>query len=107
MRLYVALSVALGLVPLSASAQSAESFYKGREMRFVLSASAIGGYGAYARTLQPFLEKYLPGRPHIVVQVMQGAGGIVAANWLAHVAPKDGSVIAMIHRGAVSTAPLF
>jgi tripartite-type tricarboxylate transporter receptor subunit TctC len=90
-----------------AVAQPADSFYKGREMKFVLSANASGGYGAYARILQTYLEKHIPGRPHIVQQSMIGAGGIVAANWLANVAPKDGSVIAMIHRGAVSTIPLF
>ena len=90
-----------------AKAQSVESFYKDRQMRFVLSASLSGGYGLYAHTITPFLEKHLPGHPNIVVQEMQGAGGIVAANWLANSAPKDGSVITMIHRSAVSTAPLF
>ena len=90
-----------------AEAQSVEAFYKDRQMRFVLSASLSGGYGLYAHTVTPFLEKHLPGHPNIVVQEMQGAGGIVAANWLANSAPKDGSVITMIHRSAVSTAPLF
>lgn len=91
----------------TANAQSVESFYKDRQVRFVLSASLSGGYGLYAHTITPFLEKHLPGHPNIVVQEMQGAGGIVAANWLANSAPKDGSVITMIHRSAVSTAPLF
>jgi tripartite-type tricarboxylate transporter receptor subunit TctC len=53
------------------------------------------------------MEKYLPGHPTIIIQHMQGAGGVVAANWLGNVAPEDGSVMALIHRGAVSTAPLF
>ena len=94
-------------LPAASQAQSVESFYKDRQMRFVLSASLSGGYGLYAHTITPFLEKHLPGHPNIVVQEMQGAGGIVAANWLANSAPKDGSVITMIHRSAVSTAPLF
>jgi tripartite-type tricarboxylate transporter receptor subunit TctC len=55
----------------------------------------------------PFMEKYLPGKPRIIIQHLQGAGGIVAANHLYNVAAKDGSVFALIHRGAVSTAPLF
>ncbi len=98
---------ALLVLPGAAQAQSVESFYKDRQVRFVLSASLSGGYGLYAHTITPFLEKHLPGRPNIVVQEMQGAGGLVAANWLANVAPKDGSVISMLHRSAVSTAPLF
>jgi tripartite-type tricarboxylate transporter receptor subunit TctC len=91
----------------AASAQPVESFYKDRMVRFVLSASLSGGYGLYAHTITPYLEKHLPGKPNIVVSDMPGAGGIVAANWLGNVAPRDGSVISMIHRSAVSTAPLF
>jgi tripartite-type tricarboxylate transporter receptor subunit TctC len=88
-------------------AQSADAFYKGREMKMIVSAGQGGGYGTYAHALVPFMEKYLPGKPNIIIQHMQGAGGIVAANHLYNVAPKDGSVFALIHRGAVSTAPLF
>jgi tripartite-type tricarboxylate transporter receptor subunit TctC len=102
--------LALGLGVLeegSARAQSADAFYKGREMKMIVSAGQGGGYGTYAHALVPFMEKYLPGKPNIIIQHMQGAGGIVAANHLYNVAPKDGSVFALIHRGAVSTAPLF
>jgi tripartite-type tricarboxylate transporter receptor subunit TctC len=105
--LLVGVPVLMQALPATSHAQSVESFYKDRQMRFVLSASLSGGYGLYAHTVTPFLEKHLPGHPNIVVQTMPGAGGIVAANWLSNVAPKDGSVISMIHRGAVSTAPLF
>lgn len=105
--LLIGAAVLMPAQPDAAKAQSIESFYKDRQMRFVLSASLSGGYGLYAHTITPFLEKHLPGHPNIVVQEMQGAGGIIAANWLANAAPKDGSVITMIHRGAVSTAPLF
>lgn len=90
-----------------AVAQSADAFYKGREMKMIVSAGQGGGYGTYAHSLIPFMEKFLPGKPKIIIQHMQGAGGIVAANHLYNVAVKDGSVIALIHRGAVSTAPLF
>lgn len=87
--------------------QSPEQFFKGKDVRFVLSAGQGGGYGTYAHSIKPYLEKYLPGNPTIIIQHMQGAGGVVAANWMGNVAPKDGTAIALIHRGAVSTAPLF
>lgn len=105
-----ALVLAVGLGAMGGSlaqAQSAESFYKGKEMKMIISAGQGGGYGTYAHSLIPFMEKYLPGKPKVIIQHMQGAGGIVAANFLYNVAPKDGSVFALIHRGAVSTAPLF
>lgn len=87
--------------------QSVEEFFKGKDVRFVLSAGQGGGYGTYAHAIKPYLEKHLPGNPTIIIQHMQGAGGVVAANWMGNVAPKDGTAIALIHRGAVSTAPLF
>jgi tripartite-type tricarboxylate transporter receptor subunit TctC len=102
--------LAAGLVVMAsglAQAQSADAFYKGREMKMLISAGQGGGYGTYAHALMPFMEKYLPGKPRLIIQHLQGAGGIVAANHLYNVAAKDGSVIALIHRGAVSTAPLF
>lgn len=89
------------------TAQSVESFYKGKQLKFMLSTSLSGGYATYARVISPYMEKYLPGKPSFILQNMPGAGGIVAANWLANAAPKDGSVVAMIHRGAVSNQPLF
>lgn len=104
----IVLALGLGSVGGNAvQAQSAEAFYKGRDMKMIISAGQGGGYGTYAHALIPFMEKYIPGKPKIIIQHMQGAGGIVAANHLYNVAAKDGSVIALIHRGAVSTAPLF
>lgn len=107
-----AAAAAVLLCAVSASAQSydpaaIEKFYKGKTMKLMLSAGEGGGYGTYAQLLVPFMEKYLPGKPNIITQHMQGAGGVVLANWMGNVAPKDGTVFALIHRGAVSTAPLF
>ena len=39
------------------------------------------------------LPKHIPGNPTVVVKNMAGAGGIVAANFLYNVAPKDGLTI--------------
>lgn len=106
----VAVAAIAGLFTISAPAgaqQSVEQFFKGKDVRFVLSAGQGGGYGTYAHAIKPYLEKHLPGHPTILIQHMQGAGGVVAANWMGNVAPKDGTAIALIHRGAVSTAPLF
>lgn len=96
-----------GIAPGPASAQSEDTFFKGRDIKFVLSTSLSGGYATYARVISPFMETYLPGKPSFKLQNMPGAGGIVAANWLANSAPRDGTVVAMIHRGAVSNQPLF
>ncbi len=103
----VAMTSLFGFAAPVVAQQSVEQFLKGKDVRFVLSAGQGGGYGTYAHAIKPYLEKHLPGKPTIIIQHMQGAGGVVAANWMGNVAPKDGTAIALIHRGAVSTAPLF
>src|SRR5262245_39274631 len=93
--------------PSSAQAQPAEEFFRNkRELIFITSSNVGGGYDSYSRLLARYLTKYLPGNPRYVVQNMLGGGGIRAANFLYTVAPKDGSVIALIDRG-MPTAPLL
>jgi tripartite-type tricarboxylate transporter receptor subunit TctC len=77
----------------------AQDFYQGKTLRLVVASDAGGGYDSYARTFAQYLRKYLPGEPTIVVQNMPGAGGLVATNWLANVAPKDGLTIGLSQRG--------
>ena len=91
----------------AAEPQPVADFYKGKVIKFVMSAGEGGGYGTYVNAIIPYMQKYIPGNPKIIVQHMQGAGGLVAANNLYNVLPRDGSVFALIHRAAVSTAALF
>ncbi len=52
-----------------------------------------GGYDLYARLVAEFLPRHLPGNPVIVPENMPGAGSLVAAKYIAEVAPKDGTVL--------------
>jgi tripartite-type tricarboxylate transporter receptor subunit TctC len=98
-------AVALAVL-LPAMAAAADGFHKGRQISWILSADAGGGYASYARAFAPFLASYIPGKPNIVIQHMPGAGGIRAMNYLDQVAPKDGSVLGLVH-SSVPFAPLF
>ena len=60
-----------------------------------------GAHDAYARLLQRHIARHIPGNPVVIVQNMTGAGGVVAANWIANVAPRDGSAIAALFPGNV------
>jgi tripartite-type tricarboxylate transporter receptor subunit TctC len=82
-----------------AQAQSPADFYKGRNLDLYVGYTSGGGYDLYARLLARHLGKHIPGNPSIVVKNMEGAGSLRLANWLANVAPKDGSVIGTIGRG--------
>ena len=79
-------------------AQSVEEFYKGRMFLMVIGFSAGSGYDIYARLLARYMPRYIPGRPQIVSQNMPGAGSLRAAQYVAGVAPKDGSVLGTMSR---------
>jgi tripartite-type tricarboxylate transporter receptor subunit TctC len=78
---------------------AAEDFYRGKTLRLVVPAEVGGGYDSYGRTFAQYFRRHLPGEPLIVVQNMPGGGGLVGANWLFNVAPKDGLVIGLVQRG--------
>ena len=84
----------------SAVAQdSVADFYKeNNTIRLLVGSEAGGGYDGYSRLLSRHLGRFIPGNPTILVQNMPGAGGIVAANYLYNVAPKDGTVLAQVQR---------
>src|SRR5215813_15623643 len=89
-------AVAFAVLP-PATARAGDDFYKGRQIAWILSADAGGGYASYARAFAPFLSKHIAGNPSIVIQHMPGAGGIRAMNYLYSVAPKDGTVLGLVH----------
>lgn len=88
----------------SANAQSVEQFYKGRQIKYMLGSAGGGGYDAYSRVITRYMGKHIPGNPSFLVQNMPGAGGLVAANYIYGVAPKDGSEIGMTGRAAAIEA---
>src|SRR6266699_705276 len=70
--------------------------FTGQKITLAIATPSGGGYDLYGRLVARHLGRYLPGNPNIVPQNMPGAGSLIAANWLANVAPKDGTAIAII-----------
>ncbi len=95
-----------GLAAMPVRADPVADFYKGKDLRLIISSTVGGGYDVYARTIARHLGRHIPGNPAIVPQNMPGAGGIAAANHIYAVAPKDGSVIAAI-QNTVPFEPFF
>jgi len=92
------LAVALGLfVTPNARAESVAEFYKDKTVRIVIGTGVGGSYGVYAQLVARHLGKFLPGSPTMIVQSMPGAGGLVALNYLAQKAPRDGTTLSVIH----------
>ena len=61
---------------------------------------------SYARHLARHMGRHIPGGPNFVPRNMHGAGGLLVANHLANVAPKDGGTVASFPHG-VAMEPLF
>jgi tripartite-type tricarboxylate transporter receptor subunit TctC len=90
--LFVLASFVLALAP-CARAQSVADFYRGKQISWILSADAGGGYSSYALAFAPYLTAHLPGNPKVIVQNMPGAGGIRAMLYLHSRAPRDGTTL--------------
>lgn len=82
----------IALAPLTAAAAD---FYRGRTIDLYIGFAVGGTYDLYGRTVAAHLGRHIPGEPTIVPRSMPGAGGLAAANFMAKVAPKDGSALAI------------
>ena len=74
-------------------AATPEEFFSGTTVRIIIGFSTGGTYGQYSQLAARHIRKHLPGNPTVIVQSMQGGGGVAALNYVANVAPKDGSVV--------------
>lgn len=65
-------------------------------MTMVVGSAVGGGYDLYARLLARHWPDFIPGMPSMIVQNMDGAGSLVAMNFLANSAPKNGTVVGAV-----------
>src|SRR5262249_52381603 len=92
------IAAALALPPGGAAAQGVADFYRGKTVSFIVGFGPGGGYDLYPRVLSRHLGRHIPGNPTVVVQNMEGAGSVRAANYVYAVAPKDGTVVAAVNQ---------
>ena len=89
-------AILAALAPQPASAQS--DYFAGKTVRMIIGLGAGGGYDLWARLVTRHIGKHLPGNPTMIAQNMEGAGSFRAANHMQSVAPRDGTMIALIAR---------
>ncbi len=77
--------------------------HRGKTVTYTLAVPNGASWGLYVQTFIEHFRKHIPGNPNIILQVMPGGGGVVAANHLYNVAAKDGTVIGT----PLSTAMVF
>jgi len=98
--LFVLTVLSLACINSPAAAQSVADFYKGRNVNIIVGFGPGGGYDLYGRVLGRHLGAYIPGRPSVAVQNMEGAGSVRAANYVFASAPADGTVIAAVDQNS-------
>jgi tripartite-type tricarboxylate transporter receptor subunit TctC len=77
--------------PINGAANAAE--FSGKTVTFVIPFAPGGGSDIWGRFNAGFLQKYLPGRPNVIVSNQPGAGSLSAANQFAATAKPDGLTI--------------
>jgi tripartite-type tricarboxylate transporter receptor subunit TctC len=93
----------IGIAAVSARADQVADFYRGKTLNLIIGTSAGNDYDFRGRLLARYLPRHLPGEPTIVPQNMPGVGGVKAANYLATIAPHDGTQLHMIMSNMMSS----
>jgi len=88
------LATASAFVPVAA--EPVADFYRGKQIKIYVRAAPGGNYDIYSRLLGRHIARFLPGNPTVLPINMPGGGGLVALNYVANVAPRDGTVLTMI-----------
>jgi tripartite-type tricarboxylate transporter receptor subunit TctC len=80
----------------SVEAQQPDATLKGKPITLYVAGPAGSGYDAYARLFSRYAGRYLPGNPDIIVSNMPGASGVICANFVYNIAPKDGTAVGLV-----------
>ena len=83
----------------AASAQTPAEFFKGKTISLQIGFGVGGEDDLWARTIARHISNHIPGNPAVVTQNVPGSGGLLVANRIYNVAPKDGTVIGLMNRG--------
>jgi tripartite-type tricarboxylate transporter receptor subunit TctC len=90
---------------MTGSAQAQAVDFSGKTFTIGYGGGTAGGM-TYAQVLAPFIGRHLPGNPRVITTNLPGAGTLVAATYVAEVAPADGTFMS-VFSGNITTSKLF
>ena len=93
----------VSVAAVAAHADPVADFYRGKTLNLIIGTSSGNDYDFRGRLLARYLGRHLPGEPTIIPQNMPGVGGVKAANYLATIAPHDGTTLHMIMSNMMSS----
>jgi tripartite-type tricarboxylate transporter receptor subunit TctC len=91
-RAVVGFCAAVFVAAAASGAAADDPFYQGKRLTILINFAAGGPTDIEGRLFAKHLVRHLDGAPNIVIQNMEGAGGIVGAKYLGEVAPRDGTM---------------
>jgi tripartite-type tricarboxylate transporter receptor subunit TctC len=92
--------IVLGICGPALSADGGD-WFKDKTLSLVVGYGPGTGNDIYMRAVQRHLGNHLPGKPNIIPVNRPGAASLTMLNYIANVAPRDGSVIGMPSRSLV------
>lgn len=88
-----AAAAALAMLAGTSSPSLAANYYDGKTVTIMVGLSPGGTVDTFARAFSAAWQKYIPGKPTMIVKNMTGGGGIKATNYVYEAAAKDGLTI--------------
>jgi len=104
MRFLTVVSMIAGVSCALITDPAAAKDFTGRTITVDIAVGPGGGYDTYGRLIAGHIGRHLPGNPTVIAANMPGGGGRKLGNYMYNAAPKDGSVIAIIHHTTVYDA---
>ncbi len=93
-----ALAMAAAMTLSTGALAQEDGYWAGKTVTVNIRSTAGGGYDSHGRLVARHLGKHLPGNPDVRAVNRPGAGGVVAANYIANQAPNDGTEILIAAR---------
>jgi tripartite-type tricarboxylate transporter receptor subunit TctC len=92
------LSFAFLVIFLWSSVAGAQApYFQGKTIRVIVGYPAGSAHDIWARLIATQLTKHIPGHPATVVQIMTGAGSMVATNYIYNIPKPDGLTFGVIN----------
>ncbi len=87
--------------PMAAADPAMAEVFKDKTVRFIVGFAAGGGYDTYTRVIARHISKHIPGNPTTVVENMDGAGSMIAANTIYRNTEPDGLTVGIFNSALV------
>lgn len=90
----------------SAPALAGPPYYKGKTIELLADSKAGGGTDRMARLNALFMQKFIPGKPKVIVRNISGGGGMIAQNYFYNRTKRDGTALLQSHLDLLKLRPV-